>query len=107
MSTITLPESKQKYFCMAVPYVASINKAEMIEGKEVVEFLDPDSGKTYKAIREDMIWYPLGEISEFHAKTCMQMNAEDLRSHMMKKYGLTNKNRIFIVQYAKCPETNE
>lgn len=101
MKTLTHKKPSQQYFCMAVPPPDPDKdaKIDIIHKKETYSFKDPDSGEEYQAELQDMIWYQLSFISEFHANICMQMTARDLRVKLMKNYKMRDEDEVCIVLF--------
>ena len=87
------------YFALAFPRPQF--PSQVISQKKEVEFLDPNTGKTYKAVMQDMLWYPEYFISDFYAKLLLQKTAEEVREEMVRKYKLRRGEQIAIVQFKK------
>jgi hypothetical protein len=97
-----IPHEKpgEKYFC--IPFPPPDDFINTIQDKKKVTFMDPKTKAHYSAIMEDMIWYPMNMISEFHAKVCLQRSANELRAYMIKRYKLKGNDSVAIVQFAMC-----
>lgn len=100
MKTLTLKDPGTPFFCIASPSPQS-SKIDIIHEKETILFKDPETGEEFPAVREDMIWYPINRISEFHSKVCLQQTAQELRLEMMRKYNLNDRDEICIVQFRR------
>lgn len=100
MKTLTIKDPGTPFFCLAFPSPQR-SKIDIIHEKETILFQDKDTGTEFQAVREDMIWYPMNLISDFHAKVCLQKTAQELRLEMMKKYNLNGADEICIIQFRR------
>jgi hypothetical protein len=93
------PEPVQEYFAVAFP--APDAKSATIEKKAVIDFIDPVTKVEYKAVLEDMLWYPENFISDYVCKLLLQKTAQEVREEMTRRYKLRPKEEIAIIQFKK------
>jgi hypothetical protein len=97
------PEPNTKYFCLAFPAPGSYSK--VLEEEKIITFQDPETGKEYQAVIEDMLRYPEYFLSEMVCKMALDKPAAEVRRDMMVRFHLNPGDEIAIVQFKKL--TNE